>query len=53
MLLRDKCSQGCNLLLGFEMPALATAGAPCAHSPVFSAKLTDLLTEVRSVHLWE
>lgn len=49
MLLSDKFSHGCSLLLGFEMPRSAAAGTPCAHSPVFPAERTDLLNEVRSV----
>ena len=48
VLLSDKLSRDCNLLLGFQMPSLATAGTACAHNPAFPAKMTELLNEVIS-----
>lgn len=54
VLLSDKFSYSCNLLLGFQMPSSATAGTACAHNPVFRTKMTELLNEMisRSVCLF-
>lgn len=48
MLLSDKFSHGCKLLLGFHVPSSARAGTACTHNPIFPAKMTKLLNEMIS-----